>query len=200
VIAVARVSSVAGAIAWLLGLPIAALSAVIPSDAEYFWEGVVGTIVGLAIAPLALVYVAPSSTSLTRLIQGSGMIVSAVLVFADGLLVLAAMGYVGEKAPSWIPSSAGIGLVALALWILLASISRRDSNAPRGAVFWLGVIAAVTLLCPLCVAALIFLFDPRYVSTDATIPLEMLVAVAFWWFLPIWLIAVAVSMAKPVTP
>jgi hypothetical protein len=194
-VTVARLSSVAGAIVWLLGLPLITLSSVpFTSDATFYLFGILIVLLGLAGAPVALAYPSESAGRSVSIIRGLGVIVCAVLVVTGALVVAGSTGRLGDRAPGWIPGASLIGLIGFFAWVLLASFStRRSTTLGRGAS-WLGLFAGASVLVPVVISVLLFFFDPGFILTDATVPLQLLSALLVWVCLPAWLIVFAVRL------
>lgn len=193
-VTVARFSSVVGAVVWLVGLVFVGFSgAIFTSDSTYFWFGVLAALIGLATTPVALTYPA-ASPALSRVVKGSGVMVCAVLVLTGALLVAGSSGWLGDRAPGWLPSTAEIGTLALFGWVLLASYSSRRSITLGGWVFWLGMLVGATVLIPTLVSVLVFFLDPGFTFTNATVLLDLVLYGLVWLCFPAWLIAFAVRM------
>jgi hypothetical protein len=192
---IARISSIAAAIVWALGLPLVAISAFpFSSDPTYFLFGLVSMLVGLAAIPIALAYPGPSPARLTMVVRVSGAIASLTLVLTGTVLVSGAVGFLGDRAPLWITDASLFGLLGFFAWILLASYSTRTSNSLGGWVFWLGLLAGVSVPIPILVSLLLSFLEPSYTDTNATIPFVMISALATWLCLPAWLVALSLRM------
>src|SRR5205814_7086196 len=87
-----------------------------------------------------------------------------------------------------------MGVVGFFAWILMASYVTRKSNPMGRFVFWLGILAVGSVLLPSLILLLIYFLYPGFISTNATIPFQLLFALLTWVCLPIWLIAVAIRM------
>lgn len=197
-VTVGRFSAVLGAIVWLLGLPLIAVSAVpFTSDATFFVFGLLSVLLGLAGTPIALTYPASSPTRLISIVRGIGVMACIALVATGVLLVGGSTGLLGNRAPSWISGAQVVGLIGFFVWVLLASYSARRSTTFGRWVFWLGILAAASVLVPIVITVLVFFLDPGFMDTNATIPLSLLSAVLTWWCLPIWLIALAARRSVP---
>ncbi len=196
-VTIARFSNIVGAIVWILGLPLVALSSVpFSSDATYFAFGAVTVLVGLATTPLVLAYPAlsPAPAPLVGLVRAMGVAVCVALVVTGGLLVAGSTGLLGDKAPSWVPDAPAIGVVAFFIWILVASYSTRRSTILGRWVFWLGILAGGSVLVATFISALVSFLDPGFIATDATIPFDLVLVLFTWLCLPAWLIALTVRM------
>jgi hypothetical protein len=192
---VARFTSIAAAVAWVLGLPLTLVSAVpFSSDATYLIFGLLIAILGVAAMPIALAYPGPSGMPLTRLVRVLGPIASLALVLMGSLLAGGSTGLLGDTAPNWITGGAVIGVLGFFVWILLANLSsRRSAMGPW--VFWLGVAASASILVPTSIVAVVtFVLGPNLTYTNATIPLVIGSDLTIWLFLPAWLVALAVRM------
>ncbi len=193
-VTIARFSNIFGAIVWFLGLPVVVVySTPFSSDATYLLFGVVIALLGLAAMPLVLAYPFTSLGPLISVVRGLGVIAGVALVVAGALLIAGSTGFLGDKAPSWTSQAAVIGVMGFFVWVLLVSYSTRHSTA-LGRVFWLGILAGASVLVPTLISVLVFLLDPGFIATDATIPLDMILALLTWSCLPIWLIALSVKM------
>lgn len=193
---VARFTSIAAAVVWLVGLPFTLIAALpfSSSDATYLTFGLLITLMGVAAMPVALAYPGRAWIQLTRLVRVSGAIACLALVLMGALLTSGAAGLLGDAAPAWITDGAVIALAGFFVWILLASLSSRRSAMGRW-VFWLGVAASASILVPTAVVAVAtFLFGPNLTFTNATVPLAIGSDVAIWLFLPAWLVALTVRM------
>jgi hypothetical protein len=194
-VTLARCSSIVGAIVWVLGLPVVAIYSVpFTSDATYLLFGVVVALLGLAAVPIALAYPFTSSGPLISMISGLGVLACVALVVSGALLIGGSTGLLGDKASSWITEAPVAGVIAFFVWVLLVSVFTRRSTTLGPWVFWLGILAGASVLVPILISALLFLLDPTFIATDATIPLDLLLTLMTWWCLPIWLIALAVKM------
>ncbi len=114
VVLVARITGVIAAIIWFIGAPLVALAGVpFPSDAQYFVEGAIGVLLGLALVPvmLAIGNQIPSRTK--TFVRVSGLVVCLALIVSGVGLILAVQGLLGERAPRLIPDSAIVVFVAL---------------------------------------------------------------------------------------
>jgi hypothetical protein len=188
----ARFSSVLGATVWVLGLPLVVASSVpFASDGTFFLFGLVSVLLGLAVMPIALTYPPRSPGWLISVVRGVGVMACVALVATGVLLVGGSTGLLGNRAPSWISGAPLVGLIGFFVWVLLASYSAHRSTTFGRWVFWLGILAAASVLVPIVISVLVFFLDPGFMDTNATIPLSLLSAVLTWWCLPIWLIALA---------
>lgn len=186
----ARVSGVLGALVWFVGAPLVALAGTIPSDAEYFWMGAVGAILGLALAPVIMAISGTSPTGTRAIVRASGFAVCAALAVSGSLMILAADGRLGNRAPSWVPGSADIVLVALFAWIGLASFALRGPSAIDRAVFWLGILTAASFLIPILASILLTSITGTFVFS-----LPFFIAdLVMWVALPVWLTAIVVRL------
>jgi hypothetical protein len=176
---------------WFLGLPIVVMSeAVFVSDATYFWIGIVVSVLGVALAPVAFAYPAGSPLQLARMVSGLGMLACVCLVLSGALLVGGSVGLFGDKAPGWIPNIPGLALTGFFVWVLLASYSTRRSPMLGRAAFWFGMATGTSWLLAGLDSVVIS------VHTNATIPIDMISALLAWLCLPAWLIALAVRMRR----
>jgi hypothetical protein len=194
---VARFTSVLGAIVWLLGLPLIGVSAALFfSDGSFYLVGALSVLLGLVAAPIALAHPAESGGPSVVIARGLGLVASGALVVTGALLVAGSTGRLGNTAPGWIPGAAAIGLIGFFVWVLVASLSTRHSTTLGQGVFWLGILAGASVLVPTLISVLLFFFDPGYISTNSTIPFDLLLALLTWLSLPIWLIALAVRLQR----
>jgi hypothetical protein len=197
VVTIARFSNIVGAIVWIIGLPLVALSTVpFSSDATYFAFGAVSVLVGFATTPLVLAYPAlsPAPEPLVGLVRVMGVAVCVVLVVTGALLMAGSTGLLGDRAPNWVPDAPVIGLVAFFVWVLLASYSTRRSTILGRWVFWLGILAGGSLLVASFISALVSFLDLGFIATDATIPFDLALDLLAWLCLPAWLMALTVRM------
>lgn len=132
---------------------------------------------------------------------GLGIVASLALVFSGLALVAGAIGYLGDKAPNWIADAPGIGLVGFFVWVVLASYVARDSKSLGRSIYWLGIVAGGSVLIPALFYTMVFVLNLSFVSTNATIPFELLSGLLVWLCLPIWLIVLAIRLpAGPADP
>lgn len=179
-----RVGGTVGAIAWLIGLPLLGAVSVIPSDAGYFMAGLVGAVLGCCVvtvtfAPAFRIAQARQPSTLPLV----GVAVGLFLAGTSALEVLASEGALEAPAPGWIPQSADAAVAALFLWIVASSVVLR--RALGNALTWLGILCGATLLASALESM------PGFVHTNATIPLDFLLAAALWLSLPAWLVVFA---------
>jgi hypothetical protein len=192
---IARVSCVSGALVWFLGVPAVAFSSVpFASDGSYYLLGLVIVLLGLAEVPIALAYPVPRGLLLGEIVAGLGIVASLALVLSGFGLVAGAIGYLGDKAPSWVVDAPGIGLVGFFVWVVLASYVARDSKSLGRSIYWLGILAGGSVLIPALFYAMVFVLNLNFVSTNATIPFQLLSSILAWLCLPIWLIVLAIRM------
>lgn len=193
---VARITGVFAAIIWFIGTPLMALAGVpFPSDVQYFVEGVIAVLMGLALVPVMLAIGNPIPSRTRTLVRVSGVTVCIALV-ASGLgLILATAGLLGEAAPRLIPDSAIVVLVAFFVWLTMASIVLRGPTAIERWTFWLGLLTGAS--CGLAVLASILMFDLAQgsVVTNATVLPLFLVDLLLWLSLPAWLTVVVVGLS-----
>ena len=190
-VTIARLSCLVGAAVWFLGLPIAVMSAVpFASDATYFWIGIVVTVLGVVMAPIAFAYPAGSPLRLARIVVGLGLLVCVGLVLSGAPLVAGSVGLLGAKAPGWISNASALALTGFFVWVLLASYSTRRSPMLGRGTFWFGMLAGMSWLLAGLDSVVIS------VHTNATIPIDMISALLAWLCLPAWLIALATRMRR----
>ena len=166
-----------------------------PSDVQYFVEGVIAVLMGLALVPVMLAIGNPIPSRTRTLVRVSGVTVCIALV-ASGLgLILATAGLLGEAAPRLIPDSAIVVLVAFFVWLTMASIVLRGPTAIERWTFWLGLLTGAS--CGLAVLASILMFDLAQgsVVTNATVLPLFLVDLLLWLSLPAWLTVVVVGLS-----
>jgi hypothetical protein len=188
---IARFSSLLGAGIWFFGLPIVVMTQIVfISDVTYFWIGTVVTVLGVAIAPVVFAYPSGPAAQLARAIVGLGVLACAELVLSGALLMGASVGWLGDKAPGWIPNASAIALTGFFVWVLLASASTARSTPLGRVTFWLGIFAAVSWL--------LATFDSLVISvhTNATMPIDFISGLLAWLCLPAWLIAMAMRMHR----
>jgi hypothetical protein len=194
-VTVARFSNILGAIVWVLGLPlVVAYSTGLTSDAMYLVSGGVIALLGLAVVPLVFAYPFRTSGPLIRMVRGLGLLACVVLVVGGALLIGGSTGRLGDTAPSWIPDVTLYGVIGFFVWILLISSFTPRSTALGLWVAWFGILAGASVLAPIVISVVVFWLNPSFITTDATIPLDLLLTLLTWWGLPIWLIALAVKM------
>ncbi len=197
--AVARFSIVIGALVWVLGLPVFVISSTpFVSDTTYLVFGCVIGVLGLAVLPLALAYPVTSSRPRISVVKGLGALACIAMVVSGALLAMASIGLLGDRAPGWIPDAALICVTGFFAWILLVSVAGRLSTTLGSWAFWLGILAGGSVLLPILILVLMFFLNPGFVTTDTTIPVDLILSLFFglliWWCLPIWLIALAAKM------
>lgn len=198
-LSITRFSIVIGALVWVIGLPVFAISSTpFVSDDTYFVLGCVLGILGLTVLPLALAYPFTSSGALVSMVKGLGALACIALVVSGALLAVASTGLLGDRAPGWIPDAAPICVTGFFAWILLVSFYTRRSTTLSPWVSWLGIFAGGSLLLPTLILVLMFFLNPGFVTTDTNIPVDLILPLIFglliWWCLPIWLIALAAKM------
>ncbi len=187
----ARASCAISAGVWLLGMPLLFASP-FTSDFEYLLIGVLSALLGLMLPPVIWVFGSLSAKWLRTFVLILGASVCIGLIVTGLLLVLGASGRLGERAPAWLGSTAGLSLVALFPWVLLASLATRSSAILGPAVFRLGVFASA---CGLGFAAFFSgLFIPGFVFTDATLLFEVLPAILCWLCPPAWFVLLAIRI------
>jgi hypothetical protein len=195
VVTFARVSSVVGAVVWIVGLPIYAASAgiFISSDASFFWYGLVTALTGLFATPVALTYPAPR-VPLSYAVRGLGVVACVGMLMTGTLLVAGASGWLGDRAPHWITATPEIFLTLFFVWVLLASLFGRRSTTLGRSVYWLGMLAASSFLVLILISLLVFYYDPGFVITNGTSELSLVLSFAIWLSLPAWLVVFAARM------
>jgi hypothetical protein len=126
-----------------------------------------------------------------------GGLAGCVALIPSGLmLVLAADGRFGERAPGWISLPAFASIAALFAWISLASIALRGPSTIERGIFWLGLLAGASLLLPLLASIVMFYVARDFVDTDLTILPALLIALLAWVSFPAWMIAVIVGLPE----
>jgi hypothetical protein len=197
-VTVARCSNILGAIVWVLGLPFVVVYSVpFVSDATYFMFGGVIALLGLAVLPLVLAYPFRTSGPLIRMVMGLGVLACVALVVGGALSIGGSIGLLGHTAPSWIPDASLYGVIGFFVWILLISSFTPRSTTLGLWVAWFGILAGASVLAPIVISVLVFWLNPSFISTDATMPFDLLLSLLAWWGLPIWLIALAFKMRVP---
>ena len=186
----ARFFGIIAAIVWVVGTPLVAMAGVIPSDGEYFLMGIVCTLLGMTLIPVATALRHRSSERFTMVIRISGLTICAALVPSGALLMLAAAGKLGERAPEWIPGPSFIALIALFIWIGLASFALRGPSTAERAIFGLGVLTTASLLLPVAVSIVLTDVIRGFVYTNATELPSLLLGILLWVSLPTWLTAI----------
>ncbi|HEV2034697.1 MAG TPA: hypothetical protein VGU71_10970 [Candidatus Dormibacteraeota bacterium] len=200
-ITIARISSVVGAVVWIVGLPIYAASSgiFVSSDLAYFWFGVVTALTGLFATPVALAYPA-SPVPWSYAVRGLGAVACVGLLVTGALLVAGASGWLGDRPPHWITSAPEIFLTMFFVWVLLASYCARRSVTLGRLVSWLGTLAGSSFLVLFLVSLLVSYYDPGFVFTNGTSELSLVLSFLIWWFLPAWLIVFAARMRSGPEP
>jgi hypothetical protein len=194
-VTVTRFSNILGAIVWVLGLPLVVVYSVpFVSDATYFMFGAVIALLGLAALPIALAYPFTTSGLLISVTRGLGVLACVALVVGGGLSVGGSIGLLGHTAPSWIADAPLYGVIGFFVWILLISSFTPSSTTLGLWVAWFGILAGASVLAPIVISVLVFWLNPTFISTDATIPLDLVLSLWAGWCLPLWLIALAAKM------
>ena len=179
-------ASCAGSLVWVVGLwLVAVVGGILPSDAEYFWVGAVGLALGMLLIPVALV------ASSNLFVQGTGLIICVAMAVTGMLLILAATGSLGTRAPAWITTAPALPFVALFVWILVASFLARERAQLGPVVFGLAVLNSAVVL------VLVGISLHPYTHTNETDLFDGLVALLTLLSLPSWLVAVAVRLWRP---
>ena len=176
----ARYTGILAAACWLFGLLLAAgASAILPTDASYFWLGVAEATVGALLIPIA------RTTPRDVALQVIGLAVASAMAIAGTALALGAAGLLGDRAPSWLLSSAGAPLLALFVWIAATSYRGRHPQDLGSAACAFGGLNAVAV--PIGILGWI---DP-YTHTNATAGIDALMAMVVLAAVPGWTIAVS---------
>jgi hypothetical protein len=191
----ARVTGVTAIIIWFIGAPLISLAAVpFPSDTEFIYMGAVAALLGLTLVPVVLTIGGPMSTRTKALVRFTGLAECLALIASGVVLVLAAGGGLGERAPAWVPDSAVVVIAALFVWIGIASIALRGPSTIERSIFWLGLLTGASAVVPAVGSILMFYFVKDFVVTDASVFPFLLVDLLIWVSLPAWLTAVVVSL------
>lgn len=175
-------ASIAAAVIWMVGLCVVALAGVIPSDAPYFFAGILSLALGVFLIPVGLAL--PSRAS----VKGIGLVLCAAMALTGLLLVFGASGKLGATAPSWITPASEAPLVALVAWILLASFLTRSDSRLGAVVFGLVLLNVAVLI------AVIETTVRPYTHTNDTELIDGVLVLLAWTAFPAWLVAVAVRM------
>jgi hypothetical protein len=201
VVTIARVSSVVGAVVWIVGLPIYAASSgiFVSSDLAYFWFGVVTALTGLFATPVALTYPA-SPLPLRYLVGGLGVVACVGLLVTGAVLAAGASGWLGDRPPHQITSAPENFLTIFFVWVLLASYFARRSTTLGRLVFWLGTFAGSSFLVLFLISLLVTYYDAGFVFGNGTPELILVLSFLTWWFLPAWLIVFAARMRSGPEP
>src|SRR5260370_6998178 len=171
-VTIARLSCLVGAAVCFVGLAIATMSAVpFASDATYFWIGIVVTVLGVVMAPIAFAYPARSPLRLARIVVGLGLLACVGLVLSGAPLVAGSFGLLGAKAPGWIPNASAFALTGLFVWVLLASYSTRRSPTLGRGTFWFGMLAGTSCLLAGLDSVLLSVLTNPTTPLDLTSPL-----------------------------
>jgi hypothetical protein len=177
-----------GAITWLIGLPLVGMASAIPSDAEFFLIGLIGTVLGCSLVPVTLGPGFNSSNHKWLILGWTGAALSGVLAAASALLILGARGDLGARAPEWIADLAEFALIALFGWIVVASALSRRSPLGQSA-YLLGVVSGGAFLALLLLSAASAI--PGFIITNAIAAVDLVLALLVWLTLPAWLLVVA---------
>jgi hypothetical protein len=190
----ARFSGILAAIVWVLGTPLVAMAGVIPSDAEYFYIGLVCTLLGLALMPVITALRYRSSGRFTMAIRLCGLTICLALTASGALLMLAAAGKLGERAPEWIPGPSFIAAAVLFIWIGLASYALRGRSTVERAIFGLGVLTTASFLLPVAASFIVTYVIRGFVYTNATALPSLLLGILLWLSLPAWLTVIVLRL------
>jgi hypothetical protein len=131
------------------------------------------------------------------MVRGLGVLACVALVVGGALPMGGSTGLLGHTAPSWIPGAPLYGVIGLFVWILLVSSFTPRSTTLGLWVAWFGILAGASVLAPIVISVLVFWLNPSFISTDATMPFDLLLSLLAWWGLLIWLIALAFKMRVP---
>ena len=130
-----------------------------------------------------------------------GLAACAALVLAGTLLVAGSSGILGERAPDWIEGAAVAGVIGYFAWVVMASYSTRRPDVLGVWVFWLGMLAGISVVVQPLISVLMSVIDPGFVVSNATIPLVVISGLLIWLCLPAWLIALTIKMrARGISP
>jgi hypothetical protein len=177
------------AFVWVLGLVFAAgASAIVPTDASYFWQGAAGAAVGLLLIPIV------RASARHRLLQFLGSAVAVALVLTGTILVLGASRLLGEHAPRWIVPTATAPFIALFAWIAITSYDSRGRAGLGAAVLAFGVLNALAV--PI---GILIWIDP-YTHTNANAPIDFLIELVVLSAAPGWMVAVSLHFWRAATP
>jgi hypothetical protein len=193
----ARITAALAAAAWFIGAPLVSLAGVpFPSDAQYVLIGVIAVLLGLSLAPVTLVIGRAMRGRTKNFVRLSGLAICTALIPSGVLLVLAAAGRLGERAPDWSTAPAIVCIAALFLWVGLASFSFRGPSKIERGLFWVGLLTGALALATLVASILMFYFVRDFVYTNATVLPLFLVDLLLWLSLPVWLIAVVIRLSE----
>jgi hypothetical protein len=197
VVLIARIMAAIAALVWFVGAPLVSLAGVpFPSDAQYVVIGTMAALLGLTLAPLTLVIGGAGRGRMKAIIQFSGVAICIALIGSGVVLVLAANGRLGARAPDLATAPAFACVAGLFLWVSLASSSFRGASRIDRGIFWLGMLTGVSLLVPFVASILMFYFVRDFVITNATILPLLLVSLLLWVSLPVWLTVVVIGLPE----
>ena len=171
------------AFVWMIGLFFSAEAAAFLATASGdFWQGVVGLALGLLIVPVVV------STARDRTLQLAGLLIAVGMAVTGTMLLLDALGFLGQDASLWIVPAAGAPFIGLFAWIAATSYRGRRPRDLGSAVFALGLLnlAAVPI-------AIVGWWSP-YTHTNATLLIDGLFALVILVSIPGWLIAVSIHL------
>ena len=184
----ATFASCAGALVWVVGLSLIAITGVLPSDASYFLMGTVGFALGTLLVPNALV------ASSNLFVRGTGLIISVAMAVTGVALMLAATGNLSVRAPAWITTASELPFVALFVWMLFTSFLERERSQLGPVVLWIAVFNSAFLLVVVGISL------RPYTHTNETGLIDSLLALFTMASLPSWLIAVVIRLWRPRLP
>jgi len=197
VVLIARITAAIAALVWFVGAPLVSLAGVpLPSDAQYMVIGTMAALLGLTLAPLTLTIGSPARGRMKAIIQFSGLAICIALIGAGVVLVLAANGRLGDRAPGWATAPAFVCFAGLFLWVSLASSSFRGRSTIDRGIFWLGMLTGVSFLVPFLGSILMFYLFRDFVITNATILPLLLATLLVWVSLPSWLTLVVIGLSE----
>jgi hypothetical protein len=180
---IAPLAALVATFVWMLGVFFSAeAAAFFATAAGYFWQGVVVGALGLVIIPVVV------STARDRSLQLVGLLIAAGMAVTGTLLLLDALGFLGQNPPLWIVNASDAPFVALYAWIAATSCRGRRSHDLGSTVFALGLLNAVA------VPAFIVVALSPYTHTDATLLVDALLALVVLASLPAWFIAVSIHL------
>ena len=125
----------------------------------YRITGVIAAL-GLTLAPLTLAIGGARRGRMRAIIQFSGLAICIALIGSGVVLVLAANGRLGARAPDWATAPAFVCIAGLFLWVSLSSSSFRGASTIDRGIFWLGMLTGVSLLAPFLASILLFSRSP----------------------------------------
>lgn len=179
----AAMAGFAGAFLWVVGLFLSAEAGlVLPSDAEYFWVGIVGGGLGLLLIPIAVV------AAEDRSVRALGVALSVATAASGIALALGATGGLGKTAPGWIVPASGASSLAVLAWMSVVSYRGRHTDHLGRTVFSAGVLTAAALPIGIVV------WVSPYTHTNGTEAIDAVMGLVVFASVPFWLVCVSVRL------